>query len=234
MAATAEATGRSALLVGLDHRVADRARAALQPLGVDIGEASGGCEALALRRRVNGLVVADPLPDGPVVRFIRAARELTSPLRRSGLVVLAADEHRTAAEALIGRGVNRVVSVGQVESRLPEILDSLMRVAPRARVALPVRFGQVDAPRQRKVFGRTVNLSRSGMLLRMPHRLPIGAELEFSLFLAGLGEPVCGRARIVRHTLDGREVFPGAGLSFTGFAESDRVRLDRGVERLLG
>lgn len=233
MAATAEATGKSALLVGLDQTLADRARTALNRLGMDVGEASGGIEALALRRRVNGLVVADPLPDGPVVRFIRAARDLTSPLRRSGLVLLTSGEHRAQAEALVGRGANRVVSTEQVESRLPEILESLMRVAPRARVALPVRFAQLDAPHQRKVFGRTVNVSSSGMLLRMPHRLPIGTELEFSLFISGLGEPVCGHARVVRHTIEGREPFPGVGLAFTGLAETHHDRLDRGVERLL-
>jgi len=215
--------------------VAARARSALGALGVEVGETAGGGEALALApdRRIGGLVVSDPLPDGPVPRFLRAVRDVASPLRRSGLVLVTAAERRAAAEALVGRGANRVVPVERVESELPEVLDAVMRVAPRARITVPVRFGQLDAPRQRKVFGRTVNLSSSGMLLRMPHRLPVGCELEFALFLEGLGAPVTGRAVVVRHTVEGREPFPGVGVTFTGFGEADRARLDRSVGRLL-
>ena len=230
-----EVCRRQTLVVGSDPAVRRRIRNAIAPLGLDVTEATDGNAAFAIPpdQRVDGVVAADPVGEVPLTGFVRAAREFGSPLRGSGMVLVAPHAARSRIEPLIGRGANRIVDLEEVESNLSPALEGLLRVAPRVRIAVPARIELLGTTNVRRVFCHVVNLSTSGMLARMPFRLPIGASLHFELFLARGQVPLSGNATVVRHTVPGREPDPGIGVSFTDLGEAQAERLAVYVERSL-
>jgi PilZ domain len=230
-----EVCRQRALLVGLPAGAAEQVRGALEPLALEVSEALDGRHALAVapRRRIDGLIVSYPLPDGPMSAFVRAVRTPGSPLRSSGLVVVTPRRSRDAVRPLVGRGANRVVDMEDVSATLPGAVDHVLGVAPRVRITTPVRFEARGLGSVRRVFGDTVNLSVSGMLVRMPYRLPIGTPLRFELFLGGGLPPVRGMATLVRHTVPDHETHRGIALAFSDLEGADAERLASHLARLL-
>jgi CheY-like chemotaxis protein len=207
----------------------------LVPLGHRLTNAGDGPKALRItsRRRFDALLVSHPVAGAPTSRFLHAVRGPGSACRNSPLVLVAAAKSRRDAEAYLGRGATRVLAVEEVPQALAEVLQPLFLVAPRTVLHVPTRIEVVGQPFPRRLFCETVNLSSSGMLLRMPHSLPRATELRFELFLPGLPKPLRGEGRVVRLTLQGREPFPGIAVEFCDFSGSDgqilaaRLRPDR-------
>lgn len=94
------------------------------------------------------------------------------------------------------------------------------RTMGRAPVVRPVvvRRAGGGADEQRTF---ALDLGAGGVLLAGPPDLALGEVLEL---LVDLGEPVAGRARVVRETPDGRKA-----LAFEALEADDRARLERYV-----
>jgi CheY-like chemotaxis protein len=220
-------TGRKLLMVGFERTLRGRMDASLVPLGHRLTTAGDGPKALRItsRRRFDALLVSHPLAGAPTSRFLRAVRMPESACRTSPLVLVTPERSRRDAEVYLGRGATRVLALEEVPQALPEVLQPLFLVAPRTTLNVPTRIEVVGQPFPRRLFCETVNLSSTGMLLRMPHSLPRATELRFELFLPGLARPLRGQARVVRLTLQGREPFPGIAVKFCGLSESDQEAL---------
>ncbi len=192
-----------------------------------VTEAADGVAGLELarRRRFDALIVSHPLAGERTGEFLRAVRAAGSPCRSAGLVLVTPARHRPDAEGFVGRGANRVLLIDEVPQRLPETLEPLFRVAPRFPLVVSSRIEVVSRERGRRLFCQTVNVSASGMLLRVPHSYAPGTELWFELFLPRERGPVRGRARVVRQTEQRREPFPGIGVLVEEFAGDDLSRL---------
>lgn len=229
--ASREATERQGLLVGLEAPARSRVRAALSALAIPVVDAIdvGAARELVGRYRFDSVVVGYPLPDESLAPLLEAVRRPTSSSRASALVLVAGADRRVEAETFVGLGANRVVRLDDIEPELPLVLDRLSRVAQRCRLIAPSRIEVRVGNLAKRHFGQTVNVSASGMLVRLPHRLAVGIEVGFELFLGGEARPVHGRARVVRQTLQQRESFPGVGVAFTLFADGDAERLGRRV-----
>jgi hypothetical protein len=220
-------TGRNLLVTGLPDPERGRVDRSLAPYRHRLTDAPNGDVALRLtgRTHYDALIVSHPLPGSSLGPFVRSIRAPGSPCRTAGLVVVTPQSSRPSAEAWIGRGVNRVVALEDVENRLAAVLGPLLRVAPRHALRAAVRL-EVVGRGLRRVFCESVNLSESGMLLRVPFSLPPGTDLRFELFLGGANPPVRGGARVVRQTRASVEPFPGIGLTFSDFVARDGERLE--------
>ena len=228
--------GHQGLLVGFGAPARSRVRDALSALEIPVVDAidAGAARELVAHVRFDSVVAAFPMPDSTLPVLLDAVRRPSSPSRSCALVLVTPGVTMGEAERFLGRGANRVVPLEEIEPRLGEALDRLSRVAPRARVVVPSRLEVRIGGVAKRLFAQTVNLSASGVLLRVPHRLSFGDSLAFELFLAGLARPLCGRARVVRQTLEGREKFPGVALAFTELVGGDGDRLTAHLERLAG
>lgn len=216
-------TARTLLMVGFERALKGHVDESLGPLGHRLTTAGDGPKALQLasRRRFDALLVSHPLAGAPTSRFLHAVRGLESASRTSPLVLVTPEKSRRDAEAYLGRGATRVLALEEVPQALPDVLQPLFRVAPRTTLNVPSRVEVLGQPFPRRVFCETVNVSSSGMLLRVPHSVPPATELRFELFLPGLARPLRGRGQVVRLTLQGREPFPGIAVEFYAFAGSD-------------
>jgi CheY-like chemotaxis protein len=228
-------TGRKLLMVGFERAVRGRLDESLAPLGHRLTAAGDGPKALRLssRRRFDALLVSHPVAGAPTSRFLHDVRDPESACRTSPLVLVTPERDRRDAEAYLGRGATRVLALEQVPQAVPDLLGPLFQVAPRAALRVPIRVEVLGQAFPRRVFCETVNVSTTGMLLRVPHTLPCATELRFEMFIPGLAQPLRGEARVVRRTEQRCEPYPGIAVRFLAFAGSDEdvlaAQLRRGV-----
>jgi CheY-like chemotaxis protein len=215
--------GRKLLMVGFERAVRGRVGESLAPFGHRLTTAGDGPKALRLasRRRFDALLVSHPLAGAATSRFLHDVREPESACRTSPLVLVTPEKCRRDAETYLGRGATRVLAVEEVPQALPGVLEPLFLVAPRANLKVPVRIEVLGQQFPRRVFCETVNVSASGMLLRVPHTVHPTTFLRFELFLPGLAGPIRGEAQVVRMTVQRREPYPGIAVVFHRFAGSD-------------
>ncbi len=216
------------LPVGLDPEGRERLRGALAPLeAVVTAGADDWSEALELASagHYDGIVVAYPLGDAPTAGFLAGLRKPSCPCRSSAVVLLTDERHRAEAATYLGRGANRVVTWDEAGFALPGLLEGILNAAPRVALETSVRIKPVGEKAAGSVPGRTVNVSTSGMLLRVRQGFQPGTLVVFELQLPGSQVPLCGHGRVVRRTSIRREPFPGVGVTFGGLEDGNQARL---------
>jgi len=223
---SAEAVERTVLPVGLEPAAGSLVREALAPIKV-AGIAYGGTGALVCTSmlRYDGLVVAYPLADLSIAAFLSAVRKPSSPCRSSGIVLVAPQEQCADAKGFVSHGANRVVALEELGAGLRAALEQVVGVASRVPAKIPVRLEILAAGFARRVFCQSINLSSSGMLLRLHHSYPIGTELSFEMLIPAEAAPLRGRARVARASVQGREPYPGIGVAFVSFESNGAQRL---------
>lgn len=220
------------LVLGPAAGPADRLVPPLQGAGFAVHKIASGPSVLELVQVTpfDLLVVVTPILSVTLPELVAAVRNPGAPCRRAGLLVAAAEDP-AAAEAFLGRGVNRVVR-GTAPGRLLEAAADLLAVEPRVRVDAVVALeGRIDDG-QVHTFGRTRDLSRSGMLVRGGEEFRIGARLAFELLLPGEREAVRGRMAVVRRADPERERFAGIGAAFERLDGSGGTTLTGYLDRL--
>ena len=216
------------LPVGLDPEGRERLRGALAPMAAVVtAGADDWSEALELASagHYDSLVVAYPLGDAPTAGFLAGLRKPSCPCRNSAVVLLTEERYRTEAATYLGRGANRVVTWEEAGLALPSVLEGILNAAPRVPLETSVRIKPVGDGASGPVPGRTVNLSTSGMLLRVRKGFEPGTLVVFEMHLPGSAVPLRGRGRVVRRTSVRREPFPGVGVTFGGLEDGGPARL---------
>lgn len=191
------------------------------PVGFVLDHKRGFSPSLAAvkRHRYDAIVVTLPLGGGPFGEFVQTIRSLDCPCRNTGLVILTTTDRLEEANAFIGSGVNRVVSIDDPDGLRRAIVD-VIDVGLRTPIRLMTRLTIGISGRDCRIRTYTQNVSRSGMLLDTSNKLNIGQQFEFS-FRSPLGDRlVSGRAEVVRHTRDDREQISGIGVQFIQLDEN--------------
>ncbi len=146
--------------------------------------------------------------------------------RVCSLLVVAGPGAGQEARGLIGRGVNRVVTLDMTEEIIDQHVADLLDVAPRAAVRFKARLTTVLDNGTVEIIGRTENVSVTGMLLQTGTTLEIGQMVSFEFLANGGGEMVSGEAWVVRHAVAERGGVDGIGLRFLKFHGDGRERIE--------
>jgi hypothetical protein len=157
--------------------------------------------------------------------FLDAVRGAGSGSTRVGLILLAARDRFGDARRLVGRGVNRVIPLDQIEEELLPAIVELFDVAPRTGLRLPARITSRSQTRYLTEWCETENLSTSGMLVRSATVFPAGTKLEFALEVPREALPIRGEVQVCRVTDRSREGTEGFGARFVAFRGPDETRL---------
>jgi hypothetical protein len=179
------------------------------------------------------VIIGYPVSRDALIRFLAAARDKGSACRRAGLVLITETPHSDSAEALIGKGANRVVPVDELEGRLVTAVEELARPAPRLPVRIPARVQLSASGRPLRLMAQVDNLSTTGMLVRGVTQFPVGTTFGFEIVVPGEAKPIRGSAEIIRMTDPRREQVNGVGVRFVSFEGSDRLRLEMFIDRNL-
>jgi hypothetical protein len=219
-------TKRDVLFIGVEAGIFDRYRESLSlaEFRADfISTASGALELMALLP-YDALIVACPTPDLPLERFLDAVRRENSSCRHASVVLLASPGWGKQAEGFIGLGANRVLPTDAPPELLQQILPDLLNAAPRIPMRLLTRLEVPSGLGPSRVLCQTVNVSSSGMLVRLDEPYPVGTEVGFELVVPGENQPIRGRAEVVRHTVQRRDPVGGVAVRFRSFRTGDRAR----------
>jgi DNA-binding response OmpR family regulator len=218
---------RTLLLIGAEPALAARALSALEAAGLEVKRPSHLDEALrAVSRTIfDVVVVRHPLPGLSLEQFVQRLRAVDSACRDTSLLVLCDPEAAAVVGALLGRGVNRIVSATASGDRLLDAVVDLL-AAPagptRRKVAqLEVRL-QFGSAWLRTV---THNVSRTGLLVEGGPVIPLGTHVPFELRLPGQHETVSGTLEVVRRTNPRKESTEGFGARILAFEPGSESRL---------
>ena len=179
------------------------------------------------------VIIGFPVSREALNRFLDAARAKGAACRRAGLVLITETPCSEAAEALIGKGANRVVTAEDIEARLVTAIEELARPAPRIPTRIPARVQLLADGRPLRLMAQIDNISTSGMLLRGVTQFPIGTTFGFEMVVPDEAKPIRGTAEIMRATDPRREQVHGVGVRFVSFEGSDRLRLEMFIGRNL-
>jgi hypothetical protein len=179
------------------------------------------------------VIIGYPVSRDALIRFLAAARDKGAACRRAGLVLITETPHSDAAQALIGKGANRVVPVDDLEGRLVTAVEELARPAARLPVRIPARVQLFASGRPLRLMAQIDNISTSGMLLRGVTQFPVGTTFGFEMVVPDEAKPIRGTAEIMRLTDPRREEVHGVGVRFVSFEGSDRLRLEMFIDRHL-
>ena len=226
------AAPRHVLLVGAPDGGTDRVAPLLQRAAFDVHAVrpSDIVLDLVLGTQFELLVVGYPSPEIDLVGLIRAIRLSGSASLHAGLVLLARPGFLEAAQGLLPIGANRAASLAWPDARLWCAIDDLVHVAPRAQLQAML-FADVDANGGRNhCLYRTINVSRTGVLLLGERLFAPGTPFEFAFRLPFEARPVGGRAEVVRRAHRDRDGMEGLGARFVALRDGDESRLQRFVD----
>jgi len=179
------------------------------------------------------VIIGFPVSREALTRFLDAARAKGAACRRAGLVLITDTPYSEAAQALLGKGANRVVIADEIEGRLVTAVEELAQPAPRIPTRIPARVQLLADGRPLRLMAQIDNLSTSGMLLRGVTQFPVGTIFGFEMVVPDEAKPIRGTAEIMRATDPRREQMQGVGVRFVSFEGSDRLRLEMFIGRNL-
>jgi hypothetical protein len=178
------------------------------------------------------LVIFDAEPERlGLAELVGRLRTPGSASRVSSLLVVAGPGTAQEARGLIGRGVNRVVTLDMTEEVIDQHVADLLDVAPRAAVRFKARLTTVLNNGTVEIVGRTVNVSVTGMLLQTATMLEIGQPVAFEFLASDGADMVSGEARVARHAVAAHGGVDGIGLRFLEFHGDGRERIEEILTR---
>jgi len=169
------------------------------------------------------LAIGYPLPEIDIHQLMYAIRAEGS-ASHAGVLLVARPGFLEAAQTLLSLGANRAVGLHWTDSRLWQSVGDLLNVAPRARLR-SMLFADVESNGdQNRHLYQTVNISRTGLLLRGDELFTPGTSFKFAFRLPSEPRPVEGKAEVVRRTDPFREGVQGIGARFVDLEDDGKFR----------
>ena len=217
---------RNVLVVGVDREEFNRVAPFLDRDSFELDRFPSAQGALELIAHVpfEVLVVRFPPPDIELERFLGEVRAEGRPCQRSPLLLLADETSENEAQRYIGRGANRVVTLGDSEGEIQTIMSSLLNVAPRKAARFLTRLQVKLGGARDMILCQTENISASGMLIQTDKRYEKGTKIELEFTLPDDHRPIVGVAEVMRATTIGREEIAGLGVRFLSFSGDSQRR----------
>lgn len=177
------------------------------------------------------VLVAYPLRELILDDLIETLRREGSWCQKAALVLLAEPDHLDDALAMTDLGVNRAISLDWSEARLHQAIGDLLEVAPRIALRVLVHLKVEIKEQSKRALYQTVNVSRTGMLLRGEDDLDPGTRFSFFFGIPDGRRLVEGTGEVVRKTNPMREGTSGIGVRFIRIAGEGGEQLEGFVLR---
>ena len=224
---------RHVLVVGADADTLERIAPMLHRAEFNVHSAapSPGVFDLVLGTAFELLLVTYPLRELALDDLIDALRRDGSWCKKAALVLLAEPDYLDDALALVDLGVNRAVSLDWPEGRLHQAIGDLLEVAPRISLRVLVHLKVEIRDQSKRALYQTVNISRTGMLLKGDDGLEPGTRFSFFFGIPDGRRLVEGTGEVVRRTNPIREGTTGIGVRFVRLAGEGEDQLESFVMR---
>lgn len=224
---------RHVLIVGAEKTAMGRIAPMLRraEFNVHTAEPSPVVFDLVLGTSFELVLVSYPLRDLDLDAFIEHLRREGSWCQKAAVVLISEPDHLDDALALVDLGINRVISLEWSEGRLHRAIADLLEVAPRISLRVLVHLKIEITDQSRRALYQTVNISRTGMLLRGDDDLDPGTHFSFFFGIPDGRRLVEGTGEVVRRTNPVREGTSGVGVRFIRIAGEGEEQLESFVVR---
>jgi uncharacterized protein (TIGR02266 family) len=224
---------RHVLVVGAEAGALERIAPMLRRAEFDVHstEPSPGIFDLVLGTSFELILVAYPQKELDLDDFIEVLRSEGSWCQKAALVLLADSDYLDDALAQIDLGVNRVVSLDWPEGRLHRAISDLVLVAPRVSLRVLVHIKVEVSENSQRALYQTVNISKTGMLIRGDDGLDPGTRFTFFFGIPDGRKLVEGTGEVVRRTNPMREGTTGLGVRFIRLVGEGEEQLESFVVR---
>lgn len=224
---------RHVLVVGADEEALERIAPMLRRAEFNVHTATPSPVVfdLVLGTAFELILVSYPLRELALDDLVDALRREGSWCQKSALVLLAEPDHIDDALALVDLGVNRAISLEWSEGRLHRAIGDLLEVSPRISLRVLVHLKVEVSQESKRSLYQTVNISKTGMLLRGDDGLEPGTRFSFFFGIPDGRRLVEGTGEVVRKTNPIREGTAGLGIRFVRLAGEGHEQLDSFVMR---
>jgi CheY-like chemotaxis protein len=224
---------RHVLVVGADDAAMERIAPMLRRAEFNVHTAAPSPVVfdLVLGTSFELVLVSYPLRDLVLDDFIDTLRRDGSWCRKAALVLLSEPDHIDDALALVDLGVNRVISHEWPEGRLHQAIGDLLDVSPRVSLRVLVHLKVEISRESKRSLYQTVNISKTGMLLRGDDSLDPGTRFSFFFGIPDGRRLVEGTGEVVRKTNPIREGATGLGIRFVRLVGEGQDQLESFVLR---
>lgn len=224
---------RHVLVIGADKDAMERIAPMLRraEFNVHTAEPSPVVFDLVLGTAFELVLASYPLVEISLDDLIDALRREGSWCQTSALVLLAQPEDLDEALALVDLGVNRAISLDWPEARLHQAIGDLLDVAPRISLRVLVHLKVEVSNQSKRALYQTVNISKSGMLIRGDQALDPGTRFSFFFGIPDGRRLVEGTGEVVRRTNPIREGTAGLGIRFIRIAGEGEEQIESFVNR---
>jgi len=213
------------LIVGFSEDELAQLRSHLERLYLDTSYCTSTRAARHIVAETFYQVIIIRMPEhAPALRqLVEAIRQASSPCCNAGVCVLAPPRLLGEVTKLLGKGVNRVLSIDESPQLLACTLSALVAaqspLAQRREACIELMLRLND----RALHWQTRNLSVTGMLACGQEPVCVGDRYRFQLELPfGAVE---GEVEVVRQTTPDREEVEGYGMRFCSLQRDGRQRL---------
>ena len=224
---------RHVLVVGANQDAMDSIAPMLRraEFSVHTAEPSPVVFDLVLGTSFELVLVGYPLRELDLDDLIDALRREGSWCKKAALVLLAEPDYLDDAVALVDLGVNRAISLDWPEGRLHQAIGDLLEVAPRISLRVLVHLKVEITNQSKRALYQTVNISRTGMLLKGDDALDPGTRFSFFFGIPDGRRLVEGTGEVVRKTNTTREGTAGLGIRFIRIVGEGSEQLESFVMR---
>lgn len=171
------------------------------------------------------IIFGTEVQQGTFKQVVDAIRQGMSASRNTSILVLARANEVDAVRNLIGRGVNRVMLLGDSPEFIGQQAAELLNVAPRADLRFSTRLQSSVADGGVEILGEVVNLSATGMLVETDRSFKPCQQVVVTINLGGHKGPVSAKAEVVRLARNDRGGIQGVGLHFLSFAGDGKEKI---------
>jgi uncharacterized protein (TIGR02266 family) len=224
---------RHVLVIGADKNAMDRIAPMLRraEFNVHTAEPSPVVFDLVLGTSFELVLVSYPLVDLALDDLIDALRKEGSWCKKAALVLLAQPENLDDALALVDLGVNRAICIDWPEARLHQAIGDLLDVAPRISLRVLVHLKVEVTNQSKRALYQTVNISKTGMLIRGDQALDPGTRFSFFFGIPDGRRLVEGTGEVVRRTNPIHEGTAGLGVRFIRISGEGEEQIESFVNR---
>lgn len=214
------------LLVDDSKLILQMEEALLATSGFNFYKAANGKEALELvKRHKPALVLLDFfLPDlngDEVAKQIRSEPETAT----TSILVVTTGGSEEQKQKCFEAGCNDFIAKPIDSGLLKLKVDRLVNIAPRAPYRILVKIAQAGSDHRDFVFGSSVNISETGIMVESDKKFDVGTEIDVQFYVSNISEPLRATGVVVRSQKKGFRKMTAYGITFSDISDEARKRI---------
>jgi hypothetical protein len=183
-------------------------------------------ETLTGEKAFDLILIEYPTVGRPASDYLKGLRWSGSPCQRAIVIALAGPDILDEAEEVLEENVSRILNPEAPEHILRAAFEEVGNIDKRYALSAFLRIPGEELGLKGTLMTQTMNVSSSGMMVRLTKEVSIGARFSFALTLPGMTKAIEGKADAIRLKTIGTDRIQGFAATFAEFSADGQQRLE--------